>query len=486
MSINNGVMFQAFQWHLPSSGTFWSDLAARAIHLSQRGVTAVWLPPAFKGLGGADEVGYGVYDLYDLGEFDQKGTVRTKYGTKDQLVSCVRTLRTAGMQVYADVVLNHRCGADAKERVSVVPIHFHDRTQIVADPFEADIWSRFDFPGRGDTYSAFKWNSTHFTATDHIEGRDDAPGNCVYLLHGKTFSGEVSKEMGNFDFLMGCDVDHYQPDVRDELFRWARWFIDTTNVDGLRLDAVKHYPAGFARDLLNHLRAHFGEREVFAVSEYWSPELGALQSFLQSTDGRTELFDVPLHYKFFAASNAGNTFDMRTIFDDTLVRTNPAFAVTFVDNHDTEPGQGLESWVQPWFKPLAYALILLRKNGYPCVFQGDYDGPASNHFESPSFRELLDKMFAIRLRYNHGDEHDHFDHGNCIAWVRTGDEAHPGSMVVILSNGDVGRKRVQTFAPAGAVFVDALGHQSGEVVAGEDGMAEFTCGAGSVSAWVQA
>jgi alpha-amylase len=85
------------------------------------------------------------------------------------------------------------------------------------------------------------------------------------------------------------------------------------------------------------------------------------------------LFDIPLHYRFREASLAEATYDLRTIFDRTLVQQQPSLAVTFVDNHDTQPGQSLESWVEPWFKPLAYALIILRRDGYPCVFQGDYE-----------------------------------------------------------------------------------------------------------------
>lgn len=55
---------------------------------------------------------------------------------------------------------------------------------------------------------------------------------------------------------------------------------------------------------------------------------------------------------------------MRRIFEGTLTDVRPEYAVTFVDNHDTQPGQALESFVQAWFKPLAYALILLRDDGY--------------------------------------------------------------------------------------------------------------------------
>ena len=59
---------------------------------------------------------------------------------------------------------------------------------------------------------------------------------------------------------------------------------------------------------------------------------------------------------------------MSQIFNNTLVQKACMNAVTFVDNHDTQPQQGLQSWVLDWFKPLAYALILLRKDGYPCIF----------------------------------------------------------------------------------------------------------------------
>ena len=67
--------------HTPNDGLFWDNLAKKANSLKHKGFTALWLPPAYKGMGGINDVGYGVYDLFDFGEFDQKGTVRTKYGT---------------------------------------------------------------------------------------------------------------------------------------------------------------------------------------------------------------------------------------------------------------------------------------------------------------------------------------------------------------------------------------------------------------------
>jgi alpha-amylase len=56
------------------------------------------------------------------------------------------------------------------------------------------------------------------------------------------------------------------------------------------------------------------------------------------------------------------------------MKEQPALAVTLVDNHDTQPCQALESAVQDWFKPMAYAFILLREQGYPNIFHADYYG----------------------------------------------------------------------------------------------------------------
>ena len=70
--MKNGVLMQYFHWDIENDGTLWKKLKEDARHLSAIGITALWLPPAYKGYSGIDDVGYGVYDLYDLGEFDQE------------------------------------------------------------------------------------------------------------------------------------------------------------------------------------------------------------------------------------------------------------------------------------------------------------------------------------------------------------------------------------------------------------------------------
>ena len=104
--MENKTIIQFFEWYLPSDGTLWEKAEACAADLKNTGITSVWLPPAYKGAAGVSSVGYDVYDLYDLGEFDQKGSVRTKYGTLDQYLAAVRALHAAGLEVYADIVFN--------------------------------------------------------------------------------------------------------------------------------------------------------------------------------------------------------------------------------------------------------------------------------------------------------------------------------------------------------------------------------------------
>lgn len=103
----NGTMMQYFHWYIPGDGSFWNRVKEQSKYLADLGITAVWLPPAHKGKDGANASGYDLYDFYDLGEFDQKGSVRTKFGTKNQLLEAVKALKSSGLHVYADLVLNH-------------------------------------------------------------------------------------------------------------------------------------------------------------------------------------------------------------------------------------------------------------------------------------------------------------------------------------------------------------------------------------------
>lgn len=490
MSAPNGVMMQYFHWYNEPDGQLWNDVAEKAEALSKVGITALWLPPAYKGTAGGYDVGYGVYDLYDLGEFDQKGSVRTKYGTKDEYIAAVAKAHEAGIEIYADVVLNHKLGGDAEEEFKVTPYAPGDRSQPIGDEVTIKAWTNFTFPGRQGKYSELEWHWWHFNAVDY-NSYEQGDFEAVYLFEGKHFDDAVDLEKGGFDYLMGCDLDMGHPEVREELLSWGEWYVDLTNVDGFRFDAVKHIKAGFFPNWLQHVRKYSGKK-LFAVGEYWSYEIEALHHFINVTGGDVALFDAPLHYNFSVASEKGQDYDMRSIFDDTLVKEQPALAVTLVDNHDSQPLQSLESVVEAWFKPIAYALILLRRDGYPCVFYADYygahykdSGNDGGEYEiwMDSHQWIIDKFLEARSTYAFGDQYDYFDHANTLGWTRLGTDEQPGGMAVVLSNGEEGTKWMEVGQP-NRTYTDITDGIKDPVVTNDEGWANFRCNAGSVSVWV--
>lgn len=187
------------------------------------------------------------------------------------------------------------------------------------------------------------------------------------LGENKNWSEGVDSENGNYDFLLGNDIDLNHPEVITELNRWGKWVSNELNLDGMRLDAIKHMKDQFVKQFLEAVRTERGE-DFFAVGEYWNGDLETLDNYLEAVGNKISLFDVPLHYNLFQASQEGKEYDLQNILKNTLVELHPELAVTFVDNHDSQLGSSLESQIEDWFKPLAYGLVLLIKDGYPCLF----------------------------------------------------------------------------------------------------------------------
>lgn len=479
--MRNKTAIQYFEWYLPNDGQHWKRLTADAEHLANKGFSHVWMPPAFKATN-ENDVGYGVYDLFDLGEFDQKGTIRTKYGFKNDYLEAIRTLKSKGIVPMADVVLNHKAAADHLETFEVIEVDPEDRTVELSQPFTIRGWTHFSFDGRHKMYNDFEWHWYHFTGTDYDAKRKKSG---IYLIQGenKGWADEelVDNENGNYDYLMYADLDFKHPEVIQNLYDWAHWFIETTGVTGFRLDAVKHIDSFFMRNFIRDMKATYGD-DFYVFGEFWNSNTEANQEYLEKTEYRFDLVDVRLHQNLFDASQKKEYYDLSKIFEGSLVAISPDKAVTFVDNHDTQRGQALESTVEEWFKPAAYALILLRNSGLPCVFYGDYYG-ISGQFAQESFKEVLDKLLDIRQYLAYGEQTDYLDDPNCIGWTRTGAEDQT-SLAVVISNSSANSKRMfigQNWA--GREFSDYLGNSTTTVIIDVDGWAEFPVEEKSVSVW---
>lgn len=475
------TILQGFEWDLPADSTHWRTIEHKADELAKLGFTSVWLPPAYKGSSGVVDVGYGVYDHYDLGEFNQKETIPTKYGTKEEYLQAIQALQKANLEVYADIVFNHLMGADEIETVPAVQYSQENRTEPISEEEEIEAWTKFTYPGRKGKYNDYIWTWENFSGVD-FDARSKS--HAIYNFANKGWDDEVDKESGNYDYLMGCDLDMENPETINQLDKWGKWYQELTNIDGYRLDAVKHIQFDYYVDWLMNRREEKG-KELFVVGEYWSNDLEKLEDYLDSSGNLITLFDVPLHFKLYEAATSNGSFDMRQIFDQTLVDSREDYAVTFVDNHDTQKGQSLESWVDGWFKTHAYALILLRKQGIPVVFWGDLYGIPEQEIEPVG--NSLHALLYLRSRQIFGKQVDYFDDTNCIGWVLTGEfeDANSG-IAVIMTNGENAEKEMTISAiHRGKTFVDILGNNQEEVVLDDNGKGLFLVNGGEISVYVQ-
>jgi alpha-amylase len=550
----NGVAFQFFHWFLDKDDVYqggqslWSFLKSEADRLREIGIDAVWIPPVSKATSGDWSSGYDVYDHFDLGEFDSKSTVRTKYGTKEELHKAINALhgfddslvKLKGkkyIQVYGDIVLNHRAGGDLDDFWQAIRVDKNNRNierwnpDLESGLIEIRAYTKFDFIERNNKYSSFKWSSRHFDSVDFTEeirqdgkifketGGEDGKYIYRYVFNEsgytpqlKNFEKWVSLEKGNYDFLQDSDLDYGRFDVREEMKYWGEWFTNEVGLDGFRLDAVKHISAGYIREWLGHIRAKTGKL-LFTVGEYIAGDTSTLHSYLTEVTNSGQypqdisLFDFPLRFLFKNASWNGENFDLRALNYNTLMAEQPAKAVTFVENHDYQFGRELDSHVQEWFKPLAYAFILLRDKGYPYLFFPDYYGShdKDSHKGQPSGSEYLNLLLQLRKQFALGEERYYADR-NVAGWVRMGGvSGAKGAMAVTINNSHGAVKAIRmntgrfnkrfyhlaTIKLSGNNFVvaknkyDQYGDKADGLWTDQNGWADFLADGGTAAIWIE-
>ena len=109
-----GVLMQGFYWDVPAGGTWWDTVKGKLTDWSNAGIGAVWLPPASKAQNGPYSMGYDPTDYYDFGNFNQNGTVETRFGSRTELEALITKAHAENMQVYADIVINHNSGGQSE------------------------------------------------------------------------------------------------------------------------------------------------------------------------------------------------------------------------------------------------------------------------------------------------------------------------------------------------------------------------------------
>jgi len=376
---------------------WWDHLAAQANDLRKAGFSAIWLPPPLKGASGSFSSGYDAFDDYDLGSKDQKGSVPTRYGTREKLTRCIAMMRANGLDVYADLVENHRDGDDG---------HFHFS---YVDAFGHPTGGRFQ-KGPGD------------------------------------FHPHVPPDPGVFDdrFQFGRDLAPMRvPAVFKSLLDAGDWLARALDVQGFRLDDAKGISTQFLAPLLNH-GALAGK---FAVGEFFDGDVGLVQRWMDAMQHRSAAFDFKLRFMLQAMCNSPSGFDMSSLDHAGLTGADPLGSVTFVENHDTDQHSPI---VQN--KMLAYAYILTAE-GYPCVFYRDYSHDKNCFGLQPS----IDRLMWIHEHLADGPTLQRFKDFGLFAFERTGG----GRLLVALNKdtGTSRTITVQTGLPPHTRLEDFTGHE---------------------------
>jgi len=307
----------------------WKELAEKMPELAEVGYGALWLPPPTKGSGGLS-VGYDLWDPFDIGSKDQRGSVSTRYGTEGDLLRMVEMAHRFGIKVYWDNIMNHRAfdipGFNENTAIDIypgmVPEDFHlrvtedgfyrkwDNTRdwndawqvqnlglsdlidiahetpntnfgsnegddhpkitFVRQPNNPEYYLDTDLPfsvsNPGGTFNVytfankepfqdvgyapgnigagngrFDWSDTNGNG-QHDVGETSEPFTDTGLDPSRVGWQDAAHGFGDSKYNMGNPLVE---DVNALLIRAARWLMDRTYADGLRLDAVKHVPDYF-------------------------------------------------------------------------------------------------------------------------------------------------------------------------------------------------------------------------------------------------
>ena len=241
----------------------WSDLIRKMPEIAEAGYTSLWLPPPSKG-SSIYSIGYDLFDPFDLGDQNQRGTVATHWGTKAQLLQVVLTAHQFGIRVYFDNIMNHRAfdvpGYDANTPTNLYPglrpQDFH--LQTVSGGHFANWPQVQDFGNQWDVqYESLSG------LVDLANEPGSINGNFGNTLGSTTPKLSFIRHPNNPEYYMdptapalggpwhpfnGTNGVPVSEDVNAYLIRAVMWILYTTKCDGFRLDAVKHVPSDFFGD----------------------------------------------------------------------------------------------------------------------------------------------------------------------------------------------------------------------------------------------
>ena len=321
-----GVMLQGFYWDSYDDSR-WVTLEKQANDLASS-FDLIWIPQS--GYCGGQSMGYD--DLWWFNNYN------SSFGNEDQLRSMIKTFKAAGLGTIADVVINHR----------------------------RNVSSWVDFPKETYQGETYEMRSTDICANDDGGKTKTWASQNGYSLSANNDTGEGWDGMR--------DLDHKSENVQRIVKAYLKFLLNDLGYAGFRYDMVKGYGASYTK-LYNE-----DSKPTFSVGEYWDGNAANVKNWISGTENTSAAFDFPFRYTVRNAlrgsSNDQNSNNWKQDPDYRLLSTTSImadtnyrrYAVTFVENHDTEYRSAGEPQDPIKKDTLAANAFLLAMPGTPCVF----------------------------------------------------------------------------------------------------------------------
>ncbi len=413
------VLMQAFYWDVEPRHGWYDEIRPKLADWASIGVGKIWLAPPSKGQSGGDSMGYDPSDYFDLGDYFQHGTTETRFGSKAELDALITEAHNQGIEVLADIVLNHNSGGALE----------------------------FNSYRGEDTYTDFDPESGKFFRN----AMDFHPNN----IH--------NNDEGDFPGFDKQDLCHEQSNVQDWLWKRsdavAKYYKNDVGFDGWRFDLVKGYSPQWVKDWVNEVGG-------FAVGEYWDGNATLLKDWVDASG--VSAFDFACFYGMERAFDGGNLTELSNT--DMLWKQDASKAVTFVANHDTEKETNQGNRINNGVKRFAYAYIMTHE-GYPTIFYNDYEKDLN--------KDELKNLILIHNSIAEGSTDILFSDANEYIARRNG---NPGLILYINFSGSAGNRNVQTNWNNKALF-DYSNGQQGVLITKGTGEVTLKAPASGYSIW---
>ena len=333
----SGVMLQGFSWDSYNESQ-WKVLEKQADDLKDY-IDLVWLPQSGKCMETTQVMGYMPYYYFNQ---------NSSFGTEAELRSLITKFKAAGIGAIADVVVNHR---------------------------NTDGW--FTFPA--ETYKGVTYQ---MLSTDICKNDDGGATATQATKEGVSLS-QNDDEGTDFG---GCrDIDHKSENVQKVIKAYLKYLKDDLGYTGFRYDMVKGFDGSHVADYNDATGVEF------SVGEYWDGN-DKIESWINRTKKKSAAFDFQFRYNVRDAVNGAANGKVTTSSDWSKLNSNDnlmhdanyrRYAVTFVENHDTQKRSESEQNDPLRKDTIAANAYLLAMPGTPCIFQ-----PHWNKYK-PELKEMI-------------------------------------------------------------------------------------------------